>query len=220
MAIKKRRPGTRRSSRPGATVEQRLQEDPGASKAVERLVKDGCERDQLQNRLHLLADIGKGAFTGLESFELWFGQNRKQFKRTTQKIRDWASIIEGLNRLPYARLEEQQVRELMDRLPVQLRQYADFLDAKAAGLVQPRQRWTEHITRFSLTHYVIERTPRPHDPEVATLISVLLNKPGYSANEQKTWRATYYGRFLDQHLKSQRASKLSPPSRSGPPSTG
>ena len=174
----------------------------------------------LQIHLHLLGDIGKGPFTGLEAFELWFGQNRKQFKRTTQKIRDWASIIEGLNGLPFARLEEQQVRELMDRLPVQLRQYADFLDAKAAGLVHPRQRVTEHGFRFNLAHYVIERTKSPHDPEVATLISVLLDKPGYSADEQKTWRAKYYDQFRDQYLRTQQASKPGPASRSDPPSTG
>ena len=177
VAIKKRRPDARRSPRPRATVEQRLQEDPGVSKAVKWLVKHGCERDQLHSHLHLLGEIGKGALTGLGGFEFWFGQKRKQFKRTTQKIRDWASIIEGLNGLPFARLEEQQVRRLMDSLPDHLRQYAAFLDAKAAGLIGERLRVIEHGIRFNLAHYVIERTERPHDPEVAALISVLLGKP-------------------------------------------
>ena len=166
-------------------LEQRIQDDAGARKALELLLAAGAKEIELRSRLGALeASL-------LLSFEGWSARSRltrreaktlaKRLSADADKIRKffspdlyWFLTLE--QRFGWIGL----VQKYLKRMAGLIEGLLLTSDDRGGDDARP--------AKMLLTEYVLKATGRPHDREVAELIRVTLGPQDYNADSQRKFR--------------------------------
>lgn len=196
-------------------IEKILQE-VGASKELERLVDQKCDRMTVLAALAWLHHLDPK----LDILDFWTGRKRRRLKGLPQRLNEVAAEVESLNARPFrALLAARAGAAELVALDDTLRRYAavcqNLLDE-----VSDQKHLHRDMAVATLVRHVVISTGQFHDSEVSALVSAVLQRD-YSTKAHQAWRLKKYSRLAGAlHLEEDRRRRdtaLGPPP---PSSTG
>lgn len=144
----------------------------------------GCDRHELLEKLSLVY----GYSPSIETWEFNVSRNLRKLKALFNRVRKCADDIESLNNTPFGVLLLARKKAGHSwQLPEALREYCSRMENFTQTL-GPKKRPILRTIISSVFQYVIEKTGRPHDRQVADLISALSDNPKYDAETHKMLR--------------------------------
>ena len=164
----------------------------GVRREFDQLISAHCDATILIATLQILLES-----RAADSWETLTGFHRRKLGTVLARMAECANDLEKLNSswiaqlllLQMSTIEHPEYKVHVLALPKVLRTYREFVKSLSRERrLQPRAKTHADHARGFLTQYVIATTGRPHDNEVARLLSVLLNRPDLTADSQKDWR--------------------------------
>jgi hypothetical protein len=192
MSARKRKSSQR--SIPNPVELERLIEEWGIRRELDRFIEMGCNLKTIAMLLALLKNSGT-----MENWETRTGFSRRNLNTVVNRMVQCASDIERLNASGYGQIlftaatdDQTNSKAYLLAIPRILRGYAEFVKTLAhEKTLQPRaKQYSDHL-RAVLTQYVIGVTGQPRDNEVARLLSVALDRPELTSDSQKDWRSKH-----------------------------
>ena len=154
---------------------------------LDQLVSAGCDKNFLISTLSLLYET-----RDWDKWEDFTGLSLRKLKDAIGEFRKCAAMTESINlsHLGFI-LTHSETRHLL-HLPKWLREYALVLEActKCAAGGPKKRPWQNGLIGLLVRH-VIEKTTKPHDKRVSSLLSVVLEKPDYDETAHKMWRMNH-----------------------------
>jgi hypothetical protein len=174
---------------------------PQITTDFDELCRDGCRPQALAVLLFLISKAPK--------LEVWwssFAGQPKTRRSATKTLTAAASTLEAV----FARfivLEDDEVRRKLQEAEMiapsvlisELRFYATVFAFAEFLRAQLETRSPAQLGRFLLTYYVERATGRPHDRNIATLLTEAQNLESYDEVAQRMWRDRNYNRLSKHH---------------------
>jgi hypothetical protein len=137
----------------------------------------------------------------LDTIEFWTGRSRRQAKSLKESFNGCARAADALlNKTPFKTIligwigSSEAATDLM--LPHILRRWVGVLN-ELLSEVSGRQHLQRDFALALLVRYVLSRTKKPHDREIAALVSAVLDRP-YATEAHQRWRRTRYPRLAEE----------------------
>ena len=176
---------------------------PQAARDFDELCSHGCQSQALAVLLFLISSAPK--------LEVWwsiFAGTPKARRSGSKALEAAASTVEGVLAGIIA-LEDDEVRRKLQELDriapsvlvSELRIYANLFNFPDILKVEIETRSPTELGRFLLTYYVERATGRPHDRNIATLLTEAQNLEPCDEVAQRMWRDRNYSRLSKHHLK-------------------
>lgn len=185
-----------------AMIEEAIERGSEKSSLV-ALCSAGCQKEYLLWLLHSLSPQPvfptlDGVFytPGPRKAEALFKQKSVDFRKHLEQIKKVADKIEWLNlNFEFGYLLPIGGEELRTfwKLPATMRDYAKLMDYVLRHFGHGSE-GLHSLAKARLTFYVMHRTGRFHDKEVAGLIGAV-RKHDYNESQHRRWRTKHYNRF-------------------------
>lgn len=167
---------------------ERLLQDHGVLPDLGELVALKCDRDHLLACLAVLRDPD----AELDTVTFWTGRDQRRLRAFISQLAECANQIESVNQGPFRGLLAETSNAALVDLPQQLRTYTEAL--QMAAYIGGRKKPGPQTRLFALVDYVIAQTGQPHDREVSSLVSAIMNRE-YSVEAHRQWRYEHYDRL-------------------------
>jgi hypothetical protein len=182
--------GSRVLERAFAKIQEIIAEDSEAASSFKTLCEVGCDKDEL-----LWLILGCLFPPGYKSAEDVLGLSSPKLAATAKRIESCAGNIQTINENSiFGRFLRVSIDSRLVSLPSDLRTYSSLL-REAARSFGHRTHSFLNIYKARMVDHVRHATGKFHDREIAALVAVITDKPGYAALEHGKWRQQHYARL-------------------------